>query len=122
MANNITIYRGRTYDFSYAHTDTTGAAVPLTGCTVYFTVKSAEYDSEATDSSALIQKTITSHTSEAGGLTEWTLDDTDTYVTPGKYYYDVIVEDSSGHASPPSLEGRCIVKGTATNRNVGNEV
>lgn len=117
----ITIYRGRTYDFTYDHTDTSGAAVSLVGCTVYFTVKSAEYDSDATDSSALIQKTITVHTDAAAGLTAWTLDDADTYIDPGKFHFDVIVEDADGHSEPPSLFGDFVVKGTPTNRNVGNE-
>jgi len=121
MANNITIFRGRTYDFTYNHTDTAGAAVPLTGCTVYFTVKPNDYDSDNTDSNATIKKTITSHTDAAGGITAWTLNDADTYVEPGKYFYDVIVEDASGHAEPPSLTGKFTVTGTPTNRNVGNE-
>lgn len=121
MASKITIYRGRTYDFTYNHTDSTGAAVPLTGCTVYFTVKSSDYDSDATDAAAAIKKTITSHTNAAGGVTAWTLNDLDTYIAPGKYHYDVIVEDSSGLSQPPSLFGDFKVIGTPTNRNVGNE-
>jgi hypothetical protein len=121
MANKITVFRGRTYPFIYNHTDTTGDAVPLTGCTVYFTVKESEYDSDATDTAAAIKKTVTSHTDAAAGITGWTLDDLDTYIEPGKYYFDVIIEDSSGHAEPPSLYGTFKVEGTPTNRNVGNE-
>lgn len=121
MATKITLYRGRTYDFTYAHTDASGDAVPLTDCTVYFTVKSAEFDSNATDATAAIQKTVTSHTNAAGGITAWTLDDEDTYINPGKYHYDVIVEDADGLAEPPSLFGEVKVIGTPTNRNVGNE-
>lgn len=121
MASKLTLYRGRTYDFAYAHTDTAGDAVPLTGCTVYFTVKADKYDSDISDTSAPIKKTVTSHTDAAAGLTAWTIDDTDTYIEPGKYYFDVIVEDAGGHAEPPSLNGEVNVIGTPTNRNIGNE-
>lgn len=121
MAQKIDVYRGTTYDFSYAHTDTTGAIVPLTGMTVYFTVKATKYDSDLSDTSALIQKTVTSHDDAANGLTSFTLDDTDTQVDPGKYFFDVIVEDASGHAEPPSLIGTFNVLSKVTNRNVGNE-
>jgi hypothetical protein len=121
VANKIEIYRGRTYDMSYAHVDTEDVAQSLVGCTVYFTVKNNEYDTDATDAAALIKKTITDHDDDAGGLTSWQLDDTDTYITPGKYHFDVVVEDSDGRAFPPSLFGDFKVKGTPTNRNVGNE-
>lgn len=118
--NDITIFRNRTYPFKYRHTDTTGAAVSLSGATVYFTVKMDEWDTDATDSAALIQKTITAHTDADGGLTEWEITDADTDLEPGKYYYDVIVE-FNGKSQPPSLYGRFTVTGTPTNRNVGNE-
>ncbi len=121
MANKISIFRGRTYPMTYAHTDSTGAPVSLVGCTVYFTVKQSEYDTSADDGTAAIKKTITSHTDAAAGLTAWTIDDSDTYIDPQKYHFDVIVEDSNGYAEPPSLYGDFIVKGTPTNRNVGNE-
>lgn len=123
MASKITVFRGRTYDFTYNHTDSTGAAVPLTGCTVYFTVKPSEYDSDATDAAATIKKTIlpNEHTDAAAGHTAWTLDDADTYKDVGKYFFDVIVEDADGQADPPSLYGLFNIVGTPTNRNVGNE-
>lgn len=117
----LTIFRGRSYDMTYNHTDSTGAAVSLVGCTVYFTVKAAEYDDDASDTDALIQKTVVSHTDAAGGVTGWTLDDSDTYVEPGKYFFDIIVEDADGLSEPPSLYGDFVIKGTPTNRNVGNE-
>lgn len=106
---------------TYNHTDGNGDPVAITGSTVYFTVKEDEYDTNASDTNALIQKTITSHTDAAGGITGWQLDDSDTYIEPGKYYFDVVVEDSSGKAEPPSLYGKFEVVGTPTNRNVGNE-
>lgn len=124
MASKITIDRGVSYDFTYNHTDSAGAAEPLTNKTVYFTVKETEFDSDATDAAAAIKKTITSseHDDAAGGITSWTLSDTDTYKDPGKYFFDVIVEDeTTGLAEPPSLKGNFVIDGHATNRNVGNE-
>lgn len=118
--NDITIFRNRTYPFTYNHTDTAGAAVSLTGATVYFTVKSVWWDSSAADTTALIQKTITSHTDPDAGVTEWTINDSDTDIAPGRYYYDVVVE-FDGKSQPPSLYGKFTVTGTPTNRNVGNE-
>lgn len=121
MATKISIFRGTTYTVTYHHTDDTGAAVDLTGSTIYFTVKSDQFDTDATDTTALIKKTVVSHTDATHGLSAFTLDDSDTYVEPGKYYYSLIVEDGNGHAAPPSLYGRFEIEGHATNRNVGNE-
>jgi hypothetical protein len=120
-ANKLELYRGVTYDFRYNHTDTAGAPVPLTSCTVYFTVKTAKFDTDTTDSTAAIKKTVTSHIDAAGGITSWTLNDADMEITPGKYYYGVIVENAAGLSAPPSLLGELIVLPQTTNRNVGNE-
>lgn len=124
MANKISIYRGTTYDFTYKHTDPSGAAVPLTGKKLYFTVKDVESDSDATDTSAIIQKTVNSaqHTDAAGGISAFQLTDADTYKAPGDYFFDVIIEDeATGRADPPSLIGAFTIKPQPTNRNVGNE-
>ncbi len=82
------------------------------------------YDTDADDSDALIQKTVLpeSHEDAPNGISGFTLDDVDTYIAPGKYHFDFIVEDSDGLAEPPSVYGDFIVKGSPTNRNVGNEV
>lgn len=128
--SKITIFRGRTYPVIYEHTDSTGAAQSLVGKALYFTVKTDVYDDNASDTDALIKKTITSHTgvidgttlNAAGGITGFIMNDADTYVEPGKYHYDFIVEDiATGRADPPSLFGDFVVKGSPTNRNVGNE-
>lgn len=114
----ITIDRGIAYDFVYRHTDSAGVAVPLTGKKIYFTVKSAEFDTDATDAAATITKDITEHTNAAGGISGWTLTNQDTYKEPGKYHFDVIVEDiATSKAEPPSLKGDFVIKGHATNRN-----
>jgi hypothetical protein len=124
-SGTIELYRGVSYPFTYAHKDTTGAAVPLTGKRVYFTVKPEESDSDSTDEAATIKKTISSgsHTNAGAGLTAWTLTDEDTYQDPTDYFYSVIVEDeATGLSEPPSLIGKLKILPQTTNRNVGNEV
>lgn len=117
---DIEVFRNRTYPMKYRHTDSDGNPVSLVGATVYFTVKTEQWNDDTTDASALIKKTITSHTNAAQGITDWTLTDVDMHVDPDNYYYDIIVE-YAGQSQPPSLYGRFKVIGTPTNRNLGNE-
>src|SRR5688572_10084746 len=97
---NIEIERGKTYNMSYTH------PTAMTGGTVYFTVKSAAYDTDADDSDATIQKEVTSFTS-GNTIASWELSDSDTYVVPGNYYYDIVFEDSTGDSLPASWYGKC---------------
>lgn len=114
---DIKIFRNRAYPFVYNHKDSDGNSLPLVGATVYFTVKSDVWDDDMSDTNALIKKTVTSHTDEVAGITEWELSDSDTNIAPGKYYYDVIVE-FDGKSLPPVLYGKFEIVGTPTNRNV----
>lgn len=118
MATKISLYRGVTYPSTYQHTDGSGVNLPLTGCTVYFTIKTAKYDEDATDTSAIYKETITSHTAPLTGLTSWNTLIPATGVTPGKYYFDIVVEDATGKQLPPVLIGECQILGKRTNRNV----
>lgn len=115
MSSKLTITRGTTYNLTFYYQDSTGAALSLTGATVFFTVKSAEYDTDATDTTALIEKTVTSHTDAAGGISTIALTPTDTYVTPGNYYYDIRVKDVDGNIYK-MIEGRVVIDGSPTNR------
>jgi hypothetical protein len=108
---NLELEAGKTYDMSYTH------PTAMTGGTVYFTVKAAEYDSDDDDSDAPIAKDVTSFTLE-GTKAEWTLTDSDTYLTPGKYYYDIVFEDSTGETLPASWWGQVKIVKRSTNRNV----
>ena len=76
-------------------TDKDGNPIDLTGATVYFTVKSA-YDTDNTDSTALIQKNITSHTNPTAGQTVLNLSETDTDVAAGKYLFDFKLKTAIG--------------------------
>lgn len=112
MANqNLTVYRGTTYDMSYVH------PVAMTGGTVYFTVKPEEYDTDADDSDATPKKTITSFT-ESNTKASWTLTEADLYIEPGDYFYDIIYQDVAGASSPPIFQGKFKVLPHPTNRNV----
>lgn len=115
MSSKLTITRGTTYSLTFYYQDSTGAALTLVGATVFFTVKSAEYDTDATDTTALISKTVTSHTNAAAGITTIALTPTDTYVTPGNYYYDIKVKNAAGDIYK-MIEGRCVIDGSPTNR------
>lgn len=107
---DLELERGKTYDMSYTHPES------MAGGTVYFTLKSDEYDTDADDSDALITKNITSFTL-GNTKAEWTLTDANTYITPGKYHYDIVFEDSTGESLPASWYGRVEITGRPTNRN-----
>lgn len=116
MASNISLYRGVTYPSQYQHTDGNGVSLPLTGCTLFFTIKDAKYDEDATDTTAIYKATVTSHTDAANGVTEWETLIPATGVNPGKYYYDITVQEADGDQLPPVLIGECKILGKRTNR------
>lgn len=89
----------------------------MTGGTLYFTVKPTEYDSDAADTTGMPKATIPSFT-VGGTVASWTLTETDLYIAPGTYYYDIIFTDSTGASGPPILEGKFKIVGHPTNRNV----
>lgn len=74
------------------------AGVDLTDSTVFFTAKSTISNS-ADDSDAVIEVEVTSHSDPENGTTVIPLSSTDTNVTPGVYYYDIQVVDSSGNVT-----------------------
>lgn len=71
-----------------------GTPVDITGFTVFFTVNA---DSDPIDDSgAVIEKSVTSHTDPTNGKTLITLDPDDTTsLTPGNYWYDIQIKDTS---------------------------
>jgi hypothetical protein len=114
---NIELVRGVTYPTTYQHTDGNGATLPLTGCTVFMTIKNTLYDDDTADvTNVVFKNTQTTHTNPATGLTGWNVLIPATGVTPGKYYYDIVVKDSTGVELPPVVSGTCKVVGKQTNR------
>jgi hypothetical protein len=91
-----------------------GAYADITGWTVFFTVKS---NMAHPDASALISKTITTHTDAVNGETEISLSAADTNITPGSYYYDIVIQDDDTPANRHlAVEGKLTVERTNTIR------
>lgn len=94
--------------------DDTGAAIDITGYTIYFTVKKV-LDLEATDTNATIAKTA-SITDATNGLAETSLSTSDTAIAPGTYYYDMKYKNSGSTIVTLTGVGKFIVKQAVTNR------
>lgn len=92
----------------------TFAGVDLTGATVFFTVKT-EADDVANDSTALIQKDVTTHLDATSGTTRIELTPEDTDVAPGKYLYDIKLKKASGEQTTVDY-GTFTIKPAITNR------
>lgn len=115
-----TVSRGTTFAVNYTHYHMVGGVkviFPLTGATLYFTVKTEEYDDTANDSTALISKTVTSFVDPENGLANVVLTPSDTQIDPGVYYWDIKVKESDG-STFKTAEGLLEIDGSATNRNV----
>lgn len=109
----LKINRGTTYSLTLNYKKN-GVAETLVGATVRFTVKTSEYDSSTDDSTASITKNITSGNSS--GVATITLDPADTAtLTPGKYYYDIKVEEADGDIYKVD-EGTIKLDASPTNR------
>ena len=92
-AKRIDVVRRDDHTVSLEVTYSDGTAYDLTGSTVYFTVKANLTD---TDANAKIQKTVTSHSDPANGITSITLSKTDTNIDAGDYYWDLQIKESGG--------------------------
>jgi len=115
--NKITVNRGTTYSIGITYKED-GVAADITGSSILFTVKSDEYDADTADATALVSKTVTSHTDPTNGLSAITLSPTDTRgVTPGNYYYSIKIDKAGDDVTVYELdEGRFILDGDPTNR------
>lgn len=110
---NLEINRGTTYTIGLEYKKD-GVAHTLVGATVRFTVKTEEFDSNTTDSDALILKNVTNGTS--AGLAEIVIEPADSAtIEPGKYFYDIKVEEAGGDIYKVD-EGRFKIDGSPTNR------
>jgi len=103
-----------TYKENTLPIELTFTGIDLTGATVYFTVKTAA-DNDATDSTTLIKKDITSHTDAINGSTEIVLTPTDTDIAVGKYKYDIKLKKADGSQVTTQV-GDFIVKEVMSNR------
>lgn len=109
----LKINRGTTYTLSVNY-QRNGAAATLVGATVRFTMKTAEYSTDATDADASVKKNVTNGT--AAGTATITINPTDTTgLAPGKYFYDIKVQEASG-AIYKIDEGTVKLDASPTNR------
>lgn len=111
----LQINRGTTYSRTLNYS-VDGVPTTLVGATVRFTIKTTEYDSDATDSTAVVIKNITNGTS--GGVAVILINPSDTStLTPGNYFYDIKVDVNSNGVTVYKVdEGKIKLDGSPTNR------
>ena len=119
MATRLKINRGTTYSRTVTY-QSNGVTTPITGATVYFTVKPTEYDAITTDTTAVVSKTLSnlSDSNAAAGIAVITLLPADTAtIDPSiDYYYDIKIKLASG-AVYKLDEGNITFDGSPTNRS-----
>jgi len=109
----LKITSGTTYTIGIVY-KRNGEAETLVGATVRFTIKTAEWDTNMTDSDAILLKNITD--GNAQGEATITIDPVDlAETTPDKYYYDIKVEQADGEIYKID-EGTIKLDGSPTNR------
>lgn len=86
----IYIKTTKVYELSFTKN---GVVEPITGWTIYYTVKEKKED---TDANAKIKKDITEHSDAAGGKTLIELSTSDTDLDPKSYWYSMDYKSSDG--------------------------
>lgn len=107
----LEIIRGDDSTFQATFTNNDGVAIDLTEGTVFFTVKE---DLDDPDSQAIISKEYTSSSAPTTGIMNIVLDNTDTDVEVGRYYFDIQFKKSGNIFS--TERGRFIVNQDITLR------
>lgn len=96
MSNAISVYRGDSKSLDLTFTDSDGAAIDITGWIIFFTVKPSSAGSTDDDSTAVIQKDVTVHTTPVDGETTISLTPTDTDIALATYKYDIQTKNTDG--------------------------
>lgn len=109
----LKVNRGTTYTIA-VNFQRNGVPHTLVGATVRFTAKTQEWDSDTTDSDAIILKDVTNGNSAGEAEIVITPEDTNTK-TPSNYFYDIKVELPSGEIFKID-EGKLKLDGSPTNR------
>ena len=97
MTKNLVSVRGDSIKI-YLVFSLDGVPIDITGWTVYFTVKQNEDDP---DSSAVISKTVTTHTDPTQGKTLIEVSADETYNLLGQYFYDVQSKNTDDEIKTP---------------------
>lgn len=111
----LNIERGTTYTIAFAY-QKNGAAHTLVGATVRFTMKPTEYSEDTADADASLVKNVTD--GAADGTATITINPSDTSaLAPGKYFYDIKVDEASDGATVyKAVEGTINLGASPTNR------
>ena len=97
MATKLSLRRGDSATYRLQFNDGTNP-IDITGYTVFFTVKRRN-DYTSNDDLALIQKTVTSHTDAANGISDVVLSPVDTAIEVSIYKYDFQFKTPTGDIS-----------------------
>lgn len=106
------IIRGDDSDFELTFTDVDGNPIDLTGGTVFLTVKRSLSDP---DEDALLQKEFIDFDDPTGGITVIHLENSETDLPRGDYYFDIQLKDASSKIESTYV-GKFIVKRDVTLR------
>lgn len=115
--NKRKITRGTSYALTVEYSKD-GEVTSIVGDTLFLTVKDDRWDDDTIDTSAKLSKTVVvADTEEAqAGKYTFSLDRADTYLTPDKYWVDVVISRTvSGNRYALALE-QWEITGTPTNR------
>lgn len=110
---NLKIDRGTTFPFNLTY-EKEEVVTTLVGATVRFTMKDEEYDTDSSDTGAEIKKDVTDGNAQGEATITLLPADTAT-LAPGKYFFDVKVQEAGGEVHKV-LEGTITLDGSPTNR------
>lgn len=109
------ISRGTTYTIQGFFIAEDGST-DITGATIFFTIKSTEYDSSSDDTTALVKKTVTDFPNATGGEYAITINPSDTAtLAEVDGYYDIKIKLASGVILKLD-EGKVRIDASPTNR------
>lgn len=109
---NLRAVQGDTFVRTISFVDSAGAAIDITGWTVFFTAKDVLAEA---DGSAEISETITSHTDAANGLTQISVAAASMANLKGDYFFDIQIKKASGVITT-ILKGKLLVEEHVTIR------
>lgn len=110
-STDLSMYRGDDKSIVVTIVDNSGTAVNLTNGSVFFTINGSR---PITDAGSVYQKIVVSHTNPSAGITTISIpSSSSTNFTPGAYWYDVQLKQSTGSISTVVL-GRFTIDADVT--------
>lgn len=94
----ITVFRGDDVDMTFNFKELNGTAIDLTGCTLFFTIKSTEDD---TDAQAKYSGTLSITSPETSGTATLSIPSSSTIYLKGNYKMDIQIKTSVGKIRTP---------------------